>query len=128
MWSESCGHAGRVTRCLTVNFLCVVRWLKRFFLLLLSWQVITVKNKYLILNATGLEIEYKQKGTPDPALTVYGTGTRFSNRLTNNWRAAWHWDNAYADQELMIRPAGDDWEWSGKLATWPACPRRMAQF
>jgi hypothetical protein len=78
-------------------------------------QVITVKNKYLILNNTGLAIEYKQKGTPDPSVTAaYGAGQRFSSTLRNNWRAAWHWDDADKEQEMMIRPAGDEWEWSGE--------------
>ncbi|GLC63393.1 hypothetical protein PLESTF_000031500 [Pleodorina starrii] len=83
-------------------------------------KIITVKNKYLILNATGLTIEYKQKGTPDPDPTPakdtgYGKGVRFSRRLDNNSRAAWHWDNVFAEQELMIRPAGDEWDWSGSF-------------
>ncbi|GLI64033.1 hypothetical protein VaNZ11_007171 [Volvox africanus] len=82
-------------------------------------KVITVKNKYLILNATGLLIEYKQKGTPDlstnPNQGKYGETRRFSRRLPNNSSASWHWDNADAEQELMIRPAADDWQWSGSF-------------
>ncbi|GIL45737.1 hypothetical protein Vafri_2896 [Volvox africanus] len=78
-------------------------------------KVITVKNKYLILNATGLLIEYKQKGTPDLSRGKYGVTRRFSRRLPNNSSASWHWDNADAEQELMIRPAADDWEWSGSF-------------
>ncbi|GIL71927.1 hypothetical protein Vretifemale_2372 [Volvox reticuliferus] len=82
-------------------------------------KVITVKNKYLILNATGLLIEYKQKGTPDPSANPcqgkYGETRRFSRRLPNNSSASLHWDNADAEQELMIRPAADDWKWSGSF-------------
>ncbi|PNH08540.1 hypothetical protein TSOC_004895 [Tetrabaena socialis] len=78
-------------------------------------KIITVKNKYLLLNATGLPIEYKQKGTPDPDCAAYGTGPRFSSRLQHSWRAAWHWDNAHEEQEMMIRPAGGEWEWSGSF-------------
>ncbi|EFJ52490.1 hypothetical protein VOLCADRAFT_102987 [Volvox carteri f. nagariensis] len=82
-------------------------------------KVITVKNKYLILNATGLLIEYKQKGTPDPGFNPgqgkYGKTRRFSRRLPHNSSASWHWDDADAEHELVIRPAGDDWEWSGSF-------------
>ncbi len=83
-------------------------------------QVVTVKNKYILLNATGLAIDCKQKGTPDPEPipindSGYGKGLRFSRRLENNARAAWHWDNNDTEHELMIRPGGDEWDWSGKL-------------
>ena len=76
-------------------------------------QVITVKNKYLLLNTTDMAIEYKQKGTPDPAAGAYGVGSRFSGSLGSGSRVAWHWDNVTTVQQLQIRPAGDDWEWSG---------------
>jgi hypothetical protein len=31
---------------------------------------VTLKNKYIILNDTGMPMEYKQKGTPDPTADV----------------------------------------------------------
>lgn len=79
-------------------------------------KMVTVKNKYLILNTTGLAIEYKQKGTPDPQPGVaFGSGPRFSGCLQHNWRAAWHWDNAHGELQMLIRPAEGDWEWSGEV-------------
>ncbi len=78
-------------------------------------KMVTVKNKYLILNTTGLAIEYKQKGTPDPQPGMaFGSGPRFSGCLQHNWRAAWHWDNAHGELQMLIRPAEGDWEWSGR--------------
>lgn len=55
-------------------------------------QVVTIKNKYIILNDTGLPIEYKQKGTPDPD-QPYGQGRRFAGQLLHNrWglMTAWY--------------------------------------
>ena len=31
-------------------------------------QIVTVKNRYVILNETGFAIEYKQCGSPDPGM------------------------------------------------------------
>eukprot|EP00983_Pelagomonas_calceolata_P100726 1158605-Pelagomonas_calceolata.AAC.4 len=75
-------------------------------------QVVTVKNKYIILNDTGLTIEYKQKGTPDPGSKTYeeyGKGRRFAGDLPHSARTAFHWDNKFLAQELVIRPLGKGW-------------------
>lgn len=77
-------------------------------------QLVTVKNKYIILNDTGLTIEYKQKGTPDPVHGLgssfsYGPGRRFAGRLHHNAKTALHWDNKYLAKELVIRPVGKGW-------------------
>ena len=37
-----------------------------------SAQVLTVKNRYMLLNETGFAIQYKQIGTPDPHEQVRG--------------------------------------------------------
>lgn len=41
----------------------------------------TVKNKYIILNDTGLTIEYKQKGTPNPCSHTYQVWYRSSVKM-----------------------------------------------
>lgn len=81
-------------------------------------KVVTVKNKYIILNDTGLTIEYKQKGTPDPGSKTYeeyGKGRRFAGDLPHSARTAFHWDNKFLAQELVIRPLGKGWHWSGSF-------------
>ncbi|KAL6762638.1 hypothetical protein V8C86DRAFT_613892 [Haematococcus lacustris] len=77
-------------------------------------KVLTVKNKYIILNDTGLSMEFKQKGTPDPGL-AYGAFKRFAGELPAGRRVALHWDNAHLEQQLVIRPMGGDWQWSGSF-------------
>jgi hypothetical protein len=44
-------------------------------------RLVTVKNKYVLLNDTGLELDFKQAGTPDPSRSAFGAGRRFSGRL-----------------------------------------------
>jgi hypothetical protein len=49
-----------------------------------STKVVSIKSKYLLLNDTGMVIEYKQKGTPDvgdPRYIAYGHGRRFAGPL-----------------------------------------------
>ncbi len=78
-------------------------------------QVVSVKNKYIMLNDTGLAIEYKQKGTPDLD-QAYGEELRFSGELPHGERTAIHWDNAFLDKLLVIRPVGSDWCGEGHSA------------
>jgi hypothetical protein len=72
-------------------------------------QVVTVKNKYMLLNDTGLAIEYKQRGTPDPRVAVYGVGQRFAGTVPPGGCVPVHWDNVMLDKQLMIRPLGPHW-------------------
>ena len=47
-------------------------------------KVVSIKSKYLLLNDTGMCIEYKQKGTPDsgdPRYLGYGHGRRYAGPL-----------------------------------------------
>lgn len=69
-------------------------------------KVITVKTKYMLLNNTGLDIEYKQLGAPDPAVP-YGVGRRCAGTLRHEGRVAVHWDNRRLPLELVVRPAGE---------------------
>lgn len=71
-------------------------------------QVVTIKNKYIILNDTGLSVEFKQKGTPDPG-REYGPGARFAGTLPPRARTALHWDNMFSPHQIVIRPEGEDW-------------------
>jgi hypothetical protein len=52
-------------------------------------KVVSIKSKYLLLNDTGMPIEFKQKDTPDldnPSVLVYGHGKRFAGCLEPNQR------------------------------------------
>ncbi len=47
-------------------------------------QVVSIKSKYLVLNDTGMAVEVKQCGTPDPGdsrFLAYGDGRRFAGAL-----------------------------------------------
>jgi hypothetical protein len=47
-------------------------------------RLVTVRSKLVLLNDTGLELDFKQAGTPDPgsrAAAAFGSGRRFSGRL-----------------------------------------------
>lgn len=47
-------------------------------------QVVSIKSKYILLNDTGLGIEFKQRGTPDPGdarYAAYGECRRFAGPL-----------------------------------------------
>lgn len=47
-------------------------------------QVVSIKSKYILLNDTGLGIEFKQRNTPDPGdarYVSYGDGRRFAGPL-----------------------------------------------
>lgn len=47
-------------------------------------KVISIKSKYILFNDTGMVLEYKQKGTPDPnhpGYQSYGEGRRFAGLL-----------------------------------------------
>eukprot|EP00878_Enallax_costatus_P006928 GHUV01007260.1.p1 GENE.GHUV01007260.1~~GHUV01007260.1.p1 ORF type:complete len:2890 (+),score=849.52 GHUV01007260.1:2-8671(+) len=47
-------------------------------------KVISIKSKYILFNDTGMVLEYKQKGTPDPnhpGYKSYGEGRRFAGLL-----------------------------------------------
>jgi hypothetical protein len=46
--------------------------------------VVSIKSKYVVLNDTGLPIEFKQRGTPDPGdprYASYGGSRRFAGPL-----------------------------------------------
>eukprot|EP00798_Chlamydomonas_sp_ICE-L_P005984 gene5984-5277_t len=77
-------------------------------------KVLTIKNKYIILNDTGIPMEYKQYGTPDSNV-MYGKGSRFAGRLPSSARIAHHWDDSNLGRALVIRPADLDWQWSGSF-------------
>ena len=54
-----------------------------------STKVVSIKSKYLLLNDTGMVIEYKQKGTPDIGdyrYLAYGHGRRFAGPLESTER------------------------------------------
>lgn len=54
-------------------------------------QVVSIKSKYILLNDTGMGIEFKQKGTPDPEdprYAAYGECRRFAGPLQPSER----WD------------------------------------
>ncbi|MEW5315921.1 MAG: hypothetical protein WDW38_007318 [Sanguina aurantia] len=82
-------------------------------------KVLTVKNKYILLNNSGITMQYKQVDTPDervfPDGLQYGVGQRFAGSLPNNARCALHWDNCHKKLELVIRPVGQEWLWSGSF-------------
>ncbi|MEW5296934.1 MAG: hypothetical protein WDW36_000180 [Sanguina aurantia] len=82
-------------------------------------KLLTVKNKYILLNNSGITMQYKQVDTPDervfPDGLQYGVGQRFAGSLPNNARCALHWDNCHKKLELVIRPVGQEWLWSGSF-------------
>jgi hypothetical protein len=46
--------------------------------------VVSIKSKYMLLNDTGLTVEFKQADTPDPRdprYLSYGDGRRFAGSL-----------------------------------------------
>jgi hypothetical protein len=54
---------------------------------------VSIKSKYVLLNDTGVAVEFKQKGTPDPGdarYEAYGEGRRFAGPLSpsERWGAA----------------------------------------
>lgn len=71
--------------------------------------------RYVILNDTSFEVEFKQRGTPDPGSGVaFGFGRRFAGKLAPKCSTAFHWDDAAGTKQLVLRPGGGgDWEWSG---------------
>lgn len=57
-------------------------------------KVVSIKSKYILFNDTGMVLEYKQKGTPDPnhpGYKSYGDGRRFAGLLQPQER----WDAIY---------------------------------
>jgi hypothetical protein len=49
-----------------------------------STKVISIKSKWILVNDTGMVLEYKQRGTPDathPGYASYGEGRRFAGLL-----------------------------------------------
>lgn len=56
---------------------------------MLCLQVVSIKSKFMLLNDTGLPIEFKQAGTPDPGdqrILAYGAGRRFAGVLQPSQR------------------------------------------
>jgi hypothetical protein len=52
---------------------------------------VSIKSKYILLNDTGLPIEFKQRGTPDPGdsrYLAYGESRRFAGPLQPSERCA----------------------------------------
>lgn len=76
-------------------------------------QVVTVKNKYIVENQTGMIIEFKQRGTPDlepgePCGSALDPLGRAARRLHVNERAPVHWDDSELERMLVMRPLEDE--------------------